>query len=141
MEETQREIEAALGVGHAKRHVPGWLLWGGAAILAGGLTLWWMQGADDRTQVSYVTETAHQGDLTVTVTATGTIEPTNQVEISSELSGTIAEVLVDYNDAVTAGQILARLDTVQLDAQLSVQAANHAAVNVSQGRTRLAGQE
>lgn len=127
MNETQREIEASLGVGHRKRHVSAWLGWTGAAVIAAALGLWWMQGAEERSQVSYITETAHRGDLTVTVTATGTIEPTNQVEISSELSGTMAEVLVDYNDTVTTGQVLARLDMVQLDAQLSVQAASHAA--------------
>lgn len=127
MNETQREIEASLGVGHAKRHIPVWLGWAVVIAVVGALALWWMQGAEERAQVEYITETVRQGDLTVTVTATGTIEPTNQVEISSELSGTIAEVLVDYNDAVTAGQVLVRLDTVQLDAQLAVQAASHAA--------------
>jgi len=63
------------------------------------------------------------------VTATGTIEPTNLVEISSELSGTMEAVLVDFNDTVTAGQVLASLDTTQLEAQLAVQEASHAAAS------------
>ncbi len=136
MNETQHEIEAALGVGHAKRRLPIWLVWLGAAVVVGALGLWWMQGAEERNQVTYITEAARRGDLTVTVTATGTIEPTNQVEISSELSGTIAQVLVDYNDAVTAGQVLAKLDTVQLDAQLSVQAASYAAAEAQLASAR-----
>jgi len=125
MNETQREIEASLGVGHAKRRWPTWVGWGAALVLVGALGYWWMQEAEERAQVTFVTEAIHQSDLTVAVTATGTIEPTNLVEVSSELSGTMAAVLVDYNDTVAAGQVLARLDTVQLDAQLSVQAASH----------------
>ncbi len=69
--------------------------------------------------VHYVTEAAKRGALTETVTATGTVEPTNQVEISSELSGTVKEVLVDYNDVVTAGQSLAVLDTDKLEADVA----------------------
>lgn len=125
MTDTQREIEASLGLGHAKRRLPIWLWWVvAAAVLVAGW-LWWMQDAEDRKQVRYITEAVTMGDMVVSVTATGTIEPTNLVEISSELSGTMAAVLVDFNDAVTAGQVLARLDTVQLDAQLAVQEANH----------------
>jgi len=51
----------------------------------------------------------------VTVTATGTVQPTNEVEVSSELSGIVREVLVDYNSSVTTGQTLAVLDTDKLD--------------------------
>lgn len=127
MNEAQREIQQALGVGQEKHRVPAWAIWGGVALVIGVIGLWWMQGAEDRNQVNYITEIATMSDLTVTVTATGTIEPTNQVEISSELSGTISDVFVDYNDSVKAGQILAKLDTVQLDAQIAVQVASLAA--------------
>ncbi|MBE0617414.1 MAG: efflux RND transporter periplasmic adaptor subunit, partial [Proteobacteria bacterium] len=58
------------------------------------------------------------GSLAVTVSATGNLEPTNQVEVGSELSGTVRTVEVDYNDRVKVGQILARLDTAKLDAQI-----------------------
>ena len=64
--------------------------------------------------VRYVTEPVNKGDLTVAVTATGTVQPTNEVEISSELSGIVRNVLVDYNSAVTTGQTLAELDTDKL---------------------------
>jgi HlyD family secretion protein len=69
-------------------------------------------------ELQYVTETARRGDLTVTVTAAGTIRPTNQVEIGSELPGTIRSVEADFNDAVHAGQVLARLDTTRLESQV-----------------------
>jgi HlyD family secretion protein len=67
-------------------------------------------------EVRYVTESARRGDLTVTVTATGTIFPNNQVGIISEIPGTVRSVLASYNDAVHAGQVLARLDTSRLEA-------------------------
>lgn len=65
---------------------------------------------------SYVTDPATRGNLLVTVTATGSVQPTTKVDISSELSGTVRKVNVDYNDAVTAGQVLAVLDTDKLKA-------------------------
>lgn len=73
---------------------------------------------DGGKEVSYVTEQVVTGDLTVTVTATGNLEPRNQVEIGSELSGTVAKVNVDVNDEVKAGQVLAELDTTRLKAQV-----------------------
>ncbi|MDY6946721.1 MAG: efflux RND transporter periplasmic adaptor subunit [Pseudomonadota bacterium] len=75
-------------------------------------------GRDGGKAVSYTTEDVTTGDLTVTVTATGNLEPRNQVEIGSELSGTVAKVNVDVNDEVKAGQVLAALDTTRLKAQV-----------------------
>lgn len=66
----------------------------------------------------YMTMAAQKGDLTVTVAATGNLEPTNQVEVGTEVSGTVASVEVDFNDRVKAGQVLARLDTTMLAAQV-----------------------
>jgi HlyD family secretion protein len=50
--------------------------------------------------VTYTTASVARGNLTVSVPATGTLQPTNQVDISSELSGTIATVDADFNDTV-----------------------------------------
>jgi len=66
----------------------------------------------------YKTEEVKIGDLTITVTATGNIEPTNQVDVGIEVSGTIKTVEADYNDEVKTGQVLARLDTSKLEAQV-----------------------
>lgn len=70
------------------------------------------------TALRFETAEVMQGDLTVTVTATGTVQPVNQVDVGSELSGTIEEVLVDFNDQVKRDQLLARLDTERLEAQV-----------------------
>ncbi len=89
-----------------------------AVLLAGGGLLWASrQGAEPG--LAYVTEPAARGGLVVTVMATGTVQPTTQVEVSSELSGTLAAVEVDYNDEVAVGQPLARLDDTRLKAQVA----------------------
>lgn len=59
-----------------------------------------------------------QGGLTVTVTATGNLQPRNQVEVGPEISGQIDGVLVDFNDRVTKGDILASMDTDNLQAKV-----------------------
>ncbi|HCX14250.1 MAG TPA: efflux RND transporter periplasmic adaptor subunit [Rhodospirillaceae bacterium] len=58
------------------------------------------------------------GEIVATVTATGTLEPVNSVDIGSEVSGQIEQVFVDFNDRVIEGQILAVLDTDSLGAQV-----------------------
>ncbi|KZC80858.1 efflux RND transporter periplasmic adaptor subunit [Sphingobium yanoikuyae] len=63
---------------------------------------------------NYATREARQGDLTVSVSATGNLKPINQVDVGSEQSGKITAVYVDVNDRVTKGQKLAELDTRRL---------------------------
>lgn len=71
----------------------------------------------------YATQKVRRGDLQVTVSATGNLQPTSQVEVGSEQSGLITEVYVDNNDRVTRGQPLARLDPQRLqDAVTQAQA-------------------
>lgn len=82
------------------------------------LALYWFINRGDRASTSYITQDARRGDITVTVTATGNLEPRNQVDIGSELSGTMRIVNVDVNDEVKAGQVLAVLDTTRLKAQV-----------------------
>ena len=87
----------------------------------------------------YETQQAKRGNLTIIVTATGTLQPTNEVEVGSEESGIVKSVDVDYNDKVTIGQVLARLDTSRLDSQITqAQASLEAAkANVLQAQATL----
>jgi HlyD family secretion protein len=68
---------------------------------------------------SYVSEAAQRGSLTLTVSANGTLQPTRSVNIGSELSGTVRNVLVDVNDRVRKGQLMVELDTAKLNDQLT----------------------
>lgn len=100
--------------------------------------------------VEYKTGEVRKANLTVIVTATGTLQPTNKVDVGSELSGTIKSVEADYNSAVKAGQVLARLDTTKLEATIaqsraSLEAAKakvlQAQATVSETRSKLAQYE
>lgn len=66
----------------------------------------------------YTTQPAKTGDLAVIVTATGSVQPTDQVDISSELSGTVRKVNVTYNSTVKQGDVLAELDTNKQEADV-----------------------
>jgi HlyD family secretion protein len=109
------------------------------AILIVATVIVWKK-AGKRTETQYKTEQVQRGDLTVIVTATGTLEPTNTVSVGSELSGIIESVEADYNDKVKAGQILAKLDTSKLEAQLtqSKAALESAKANVLQTQATVA---
>ncbi|MDJ1015815.1 MAG: efflux RND transporter periplasmic adaptor subunit [Paracoccaceae bacterium] len=112
-------IKATLGIG--KRSWRGRILIGIAVVAVAALgAYFWVIGGNPETSVRYTTAPVERGGFDVIVTATGTTEPTNLVEISSELSGTLDTVLVDFNDPVEEGTVLAQLDTTQLEAQLAV---------------------
>lgn len=89
-----------------------------AALGALGAGLWVARPVDPAAGLRYVTARAETGDLNVKVSATGNLQPTTQVDVGSELSGLIDEVLVNDNDRVTKGQVLARLDTSRLEDQV-----------------------
>ncbi len=74
---------------------------------------------ENSNSLQYKTQEVVRGNLTVIVTATGTLKPTNSVDVGSELSGTVKNVEVDYNSKVKVGQVLAKLDTTKLEATLT----------------------
>ena len=82
-----------------------WIKWIVAALVVAliGYFMFLRGGSGD---VRYVTQEVTQGNLTVTVTATGNLEPRNQVDIGVELSGTVRAVNVDVNDVVKKGDHL-----------------------------------
>lgn len=96
------------------------LVWAGVAallVLAAALLAW--QSGRTAAAPSYVTEPVQRGTLNVSVSADGTLQPTRSVNIGSELSGTVARVLVDVNDRVKKGQVLVELDTAKLRDQIA----------------------
>ncbi len=99
--------------GHLKRRIV-WSFLVLAAVLA--VFAWGFSGGKE--QVTYRFQEARRGDLTITVSATGNLQPLNQVDVGSERSGIIRSVEADYNDQVKVGQVLARLDTAMLEAEV-----------------------
>ena len=108
-----RTLEVDQPHGYGKR-LKRWIIVGLLVIvvLAAGV-IWRTSGKSDLPQ--FKTEQVNRGNLTVIVTATGTLQPTNTVDVGSELSGIIKTVKVDYNDRVKVNQILARIDTSKLN--------------------------
>lgn len=72
-----------------------------------------------RDTTTYVTAPVVRQTLVQTVTASGTVTPQNEVTVGTQVSGTISALYVDYNSKVKKGQVLARIDTSTLQAQLA----------------------
>ena len=119
--ESDPSIETALGVdraGVSRKRRRWWLyvLLALAAVAAGiGGYQWY---AASPSKIEYTTMPAAIADLTVEVSATGTLQPLTQVDISSELSGIIRSVAVNENQQVKKGDVLATLDTAKLEVQI-----------------------
>lgn len=139
--EMDSNISQVLGVDGSsarKKHRKVWILVAIAiAVIVLVIGLPRLHGKEQ--QMQFRTVQAEQGDLTVLVTATGTLEPTNEVEVGSELSGRLDSVEVDYNSKVVVDQVLAKLDTSKLQAQAtqSKAALETAQANVQQAQATL----
>ncbi|WP_178861042.1 efflux RND transporter periplasmic adaptor subunit [Thiomicrorhabdus cannonii] len=103
-------------------------------VSAAGIA-WWFSQKQSSGNYQYITEPADIADLTIKVTATGTLQPLDQIDISSETSGTVKAVMVEENDHVKQGQVLLKLDTTTLEAQVRQTQAN---IQVTQAQIRQA---
>lgn len=93
-----------------------------AVVIIGG-GIWLFGGAKAKHKVTYVTATASKGEISESVTATGTIEPVTEVEVGTQVSGIIDKIYADYNSVVTKGQLIAEMDRVTLQSELASQRA------------------
>lgn len=90
-------------------------LFGGSTALFGG----------SRHKVTYVTATVSKGEISESVTATGTIEPVTEIEVGTQVSGIIDKIYADYNSVVTKGQLIAEMDRITLQSELASQRATY----------------
>lgn len=83
-------------------------------------------GGRSAKDISIVYETGKVDTATIStsVTATGTIEPVNEVEVGTQVSGIISKIYVDYNSVVKKGQVIAELDRTNLESELASAKAN-----------------
>lgn len=86
--------------------------------LAGG-SLYLLAGKSSKNSLNLETALVSRHSITNTVTATGTVEPVTEVEVGTQVSGIIDKLYADYNDQVTAGQLIAEMDKVNLKAELA----------------------
>lgn len=84
----------------------------------------------------YITEPVTQASLALSVTATGNLRPTNQVEVGAEVTGPLDSVLVDVNDRVTKGQVIAVINTEIVDQQIAQSRANVNAARAALGQAQ-----
>lgn len=138
------EINALLKVDAAPKRfawLRGLAAWIVVLVVIAAAGLWRWSSATSQATITYKTTAAKRGDIAVTVSATGTVEPINEVDISSELSGTIAKVNVDFNDIITAGEVLAVINTDNLIAQANSVRADLEAAKAAVTRPKRPGRE
>lgn len=115
----QQVLESRAG---KRRMKPGWWL---AILVAVGAIAWFeLRPGQPIAAPNFVTEEARVGNLVVKVSATGNLQPTNTVDVGSELSGIVDKVWVDDNDQVKKGQVLAQLDMSKLEDAVAVSRAS-----------------
>jgi HlyD family secretion protein len=113
------------------------VVWVGVGLIALAAAAAWYWQAEQTASAAprYTTEPVRRGNLTLTVTANGTLQPTRSIAIGSELSGTVLKVNVDVNDRVKKGQVLVELDTSKLKDQILRSRATLAAANAKVAQT------
>ena len=88
----------------------------GIVVIAGGMFLF--SGKKAGGGMKLETEKVSRSSISNVVTATGTVEPVTEVDVGTQVSGIVSKLYADYNDVVTAGQLIAKMDTVTLHAEL-----------------------
>lgn len=90
-----------------------------AALVLVAAVLWWQHRHAPAVDGGYRTEVVDRGSIRVAISATGTLSATSTVDVGSQISGQVTEVLADFNDHVARGQVLARIDPSTYQAQIT----------------------
>ncbi len=99
------------------------------AVLA--LLIFFFMGGKKKPQASYNEAVVTKGEVSTTITATGTIEPVTQVEVGTQVSGIIDKIYVDFNSEVKKGQVIAEMDRRNLTSDLTTAQSNLASAKSS----------
>jgi len=102
-----------------------------ALVIVAAVVVWWRRGSEP--PVKYRLAAADRGTIEAVVSATGTIQPVEQVDVSSQVSGTVYRLHADYNSRVRAGQVLCELEPSSFRARV---AQSEAAVARSEAAVR-----
>ncbi len=93
-------------------------------IFFGAAFYWYFISNDTKPVITYITKPLKKSNLTITVFATGYLEPTQSVSIGTEVSGTISKVFVNFNDKVKKGEILAQINKIKYESAMNEALAN-----------------
>ena len=88
-------------------------------ITAAAVSILALAACSDGEMVTYTKTKVSKGDISTSITATGTIEPVTKVEVGTQVSGIISKIYVDYNSEVRKGQVIAELDKTNLLSELA----------------------
>jgi HlyD family secretion protein len=116
-----------------------------AVLLAGGAGYWYLHAAGGT--MAFRTEAARRGDLLATISATGTLEPEDVVDVGAQVAGQIKEFgrdpqtgkVIDYGSSVEPGTVLARIDDALYQAKVEQSRAllNQAERKVDQAKAKV----
>ena len=118
-----------------------WIVAGALAVAGLGAALWLRTPGEAAQAPAWRMAPVKRGRVVETVSTTGTIQALTTVQVGTQVSGVIRELLVDFNDRVRSGQVLARLETDVLEARLAQEQATLAAAEASIERSRVALEE
>lgn len=88
-------------------------------VITAIVTMMAMTSCKKATEFVAVEDEVKKGDVTTSITATGTIEPVTSVTVGTQVSGIVSKLYVDYNSVVKAGQVIAELDRTNLISELN----------------------
>ena len=94
------------------------------AVVAIAALVWWLFVREKPFTATYQETKIERADLSVSVSATGTVEPVSQVEVGTQVSGIVSRLYVDYNSNVKKGQVIAELDKTNLLSELASKKSN-----------------
>jgi len=111
---------------------------GAAAVVAAALALWlFVFKGNGNDQAFYRKEAVSRGDIEAVVVASGTLNPVDIVEVSTQVSGRLAEIYVDFNTPVKAGQVLAKIDQSSFLTRLDQNEANFRSAQASLDKSKV----
>jgi HlyD family secretion protein len=93
-----------------------------ALVAAGSLAYWRARAGEEAPKYRFAT--VERGDIEYVVSATGKLDPVTKVAVGTQVSGIISEILVDFNDEVKKGQVVARIDPTLLESAVRDARAN-----------------
>jgi HlyD family secretion protein len=111
------------------------VLFGALALVACLVVFLLVHASSARNDPGYVTAQVKYGDINSTIQETGTVNPIDEVNVGTQVSGTISQIFVDYNSVVHKGQVLAKLDPTSFQ-----EAVDQANATLAQARAQAAAQ-